>query len=286
MLSLPVGMGSSIASFFFGGGGQIGGGGQAPQMYRQKKIATYMRERAKRASASKTCIVSGLKIHLHTYNQCSSLLFLTIWHGAIYDGIMIKHYSLRKIYEYASELRKFLHFHILKLLFRSIFCWYLWYFVSEIFSGLKLHLHIIYNKCSFLLNITHGMALIYKRQYTDKTLTLWKSMNMRASGASELRIFCHFYIIKVLFLSIRMGIEEQPITNKHFKAYFKNAYAWYLSGAKYFYTIMCDIGKLKKYVCMIFLCPPPPPPPVATPLRNCEALNDNCWCFSIECMEH
>ena len=30
-------------------------------------------------------------------------------------------------------------------------------------------------------------------------------MYMRASGASELRQFWHFYIIKVLFLSIWMG---------------------------------------------------------------------------------
>ena len=32
--------------------------------------------------------------------------------------------NIEKIYEYASELGKFLHFHILKLLFPSIFCWY------------------------------------------------------------------------------------------------------------------------------------------------------------------
>ena len=43
---------------------------------------------------------------------------------------------------------------------------------------------------------------MYKRQYTDQTLTLWKSIYMRAS---ELRKFWHFYIIKVLFLSIWMG---------------------------------------------------------------------------------
>ena len=45
---------------------------------------------------------------------------------------------------------------------------------------------------------------MYKRQYTDKTLTLWKIFvyNMRAS---ELRKCWHFYIIKVLFLSIWMG---------------------------------------------------------------------------------
>ena len=43
---------------------------------------------------------------------------------------------------------------------------------------------------------------IYKRQYTDKTLTLRTCMCMRASVASELRKFWHFYILKLLFLSI------------------------------------------------------------------------------------
>ena len=42
----------------------------------------------------------------------------------------------------------------------------------------------------------------HKRQYTDKTLKWRKSMYMRASGASELRQFSHFYILKLLFLSI------------------------------------------------------------------------------------
>ena len=52
--------------------------------------------------------------------------------------------------------------------------------------------------------ITHGMdyGAIYKRQYTDKTLTLRKFMCMRASEASELRKCRYFYIIKLLFLSI------------------------------------------------------------------------------------
>ena len=43
---------------------------------------------------------------------------------------------------------------------------------------------------------------IYKQQYTDKTLTLRKCMCMRASGASELRKWRYFYILKLLFLSI------------------------------------------------------------------------------------
>ena len=42
--------------------------------------------------------------------------------------------------------------------------------------------------------ITYGMALY--RQYVDKTLKLRKSMYMRASGASELRKFSHYYISK------------------------------------------------------------------------------------------
>ena len=58
-------MGSSVASFLVFGG----------LVYRHKKIVTYMRERA---IASKN-IVSGLKIYLHTYNQCSSLLLLMAW---------------------------------------------------------------------------------------------------------------------------------------------------------------------------------------------------------------
>ena len=43
-------------------------------MHRQKKIVTYMRERAPQKH-----IFSGLKIHLHTYNQCSSLLLFMAW---------------------------------------------------------------------------------------------------------------------------------------------------------------------------------------------------------------
>ena len=44
---------------------------------------------------------------------------------------------------------------------------------------------------------------LYKQQYTDKTLNIEKkSMYMRASGAIELRKFSHFYILKLLFLSI------------------------------------------------------------------------------------
>ena len=99
---------------------------------------------------------------------------------------------------YASELRKFSHFHILKLLFPSIFCWYFRYFVSETYSisGVNiLHTYTI-NAVSFYYSWYGAM---YKRQYTDKTLTLRKCMCMRAS---ELRKCWYFYILKLLFLSI------------------------------------------------------------------------------------
>ena len=56
--------------------------------------------------------------------------------------------------------------------------------------------------------ITHGMVLYYKRQYTDKTLTLRKCMCMRASEASELRKFRYFYILKLLFLSIFWSVHQ------------------------------------------------------------------------------
>ena len=39
----------------------------------------------------------------------------------------------------ASELRKYLNFHILKLLFLSIFCWYFRYFVVTNYMFVRLH---------------------------------------------------------------------------------------------------------------------------------------------------
>ena len=83
----------------------------------------------------------------------------------------------------ASELRKFWHFYILKLLFLSIFCRYSRYFVGT--NDMRVGLHVLTN------------FLIYRQ-----TLTLSKCMCMRASGASELRQFWHFYILNLLLLSI------------------------------------------------------------------------------------
>ena len=59
-------------------------------------------------------------------------------------------------------------------------------YLRNTFSGLKVHLHI--NAVGYYLRY----GVVYKRQYTDKSLTLRKSMYMRANGASELRIFFAF----------------------------------------------------------------------------------------------
>ena len=75
---------------------------------------------------------------------------------------------------------------------------------------------------------------IYKRQYTDKHVTLSKCMCMRASGASELRKFWHFHILKLLFLSI---------------------FCWYIENKSWFNFIWGGGASALQ-------APPPPPPPV------------------------
>ena len=119
----------------------------------------------------------------------------------------------------ASDLRKFSHFHILKLLQYSfnILLVYLWYFVSEtyIFRSEITFCIIIYYTINVVSFYYLWNGTMYKRQYTDKTLTLWKFMYMRASGASELRKFWHFYIIKMIFLSIWMGRNNHLQIKKH-----------------------------------------------------------------------
>ena len=71
---------------------------------------------------------------------------------------------------------------------------------------------------------------------------------MRASGASELRKFWHFYIIKVLFLSIWMGRNNHLQINilKHTSRMHTHDFC----GEQSIYTraILAN----KKYVCMIF----------------------------------
>ena len=153
----------------------------------------------------------------------------------------------------ASELGKFSHFHILKLLFPSIFCWYFWLYLRNTFSGLKVHLHIhTINSVGYYL----WYGVVYKRQYTDKTTTLRKSMYMRANGASELRKCSHFYIsLKLLFLSIFcwyfryfVGTNDMLVglhVATNFEMYRQNSEKALLAGG--------GGGGLPP-------CPPPPPP--------------------------
>ena len=165
---------SSVASYLVLGGG----GGQDPQMYRQKKV-TYMRERAPQKH-----IFSGLKIHLHTYNQCSSRLLLIAWpYIKQYDykaPTLIFFFFYQWICERAerASLEKFRISH-------SENC-YFWYFDSEtyMFSCLKLHLHTYYtiNAVSFYY---FWYGAMYKQHYTDNTLTSWISMYIYASERNE-----------------------------------------------------------------------------------------------------
>ena len=64
-----------------------------------------------------------------------------------------------------------------------------------VFSGLKIHLHTYIQSMQWSGAINHST-------YTDKTLANSKKfMNMRASGASELKQFSHLLCLKLLFPS-------------------------------------------------------------------------------------
>ena len=66
-------------------------------------------------------------------------------------------------------------------------------------------------QCSFLLLL---MVWSYnKRQYTDKHVTLSKCMCMRASGASELRKFWNFHILKLFLYIFCWYIENKSWFN-------------------------------------------------------------------------
>ena len=94
----------------------------------------------------------------------------------------------------SSELRKFSHFHILKLLFPSTFCWYIVKIYFKVSNYICIFLHRYIQSMQFPF-ITYGMAQWYKRQYTDKTLRLRESIYM---WASELRNFLYSNL-KLLF---------------------------------------------------------------------------------------
>ena len=128
----------------------------------------------------------------------------------------------------ASELRKFWHFYILKLLFLSIFCRYSRYFVGT--NDMLVGLHVPTN------------FLIYRQ-----TVTLSKCMCMRASGASELRKFWHFLICYFFqyfvgtsdTLSVQMTCLSAHMYRQISKCTDKNPKKHYWGGS----------------------CPPCPPPP-------------------------
>ena len=71
---------------------------------------------------------SGLKLHLHTYSTTNAVSFYYLcMYGAIYTIYRQNTNIEKNMYmraSGASELRKISHFHILKLLFLSIFSWY------------------------------------------------------------------------------------------------------------------------------------------------------------------
>ena len=152
----------------------------------------------------------------------------------------------------ASELRKFWHFYILKLLFLSIFCRYSRYFVGT--NDMLVGLHVPTN------------FLIYRQ-----TVTLSKCMCMRASRASELRKFWHFYILNLLFLSIFcryiryfVGTNDMLVGSHvptNFQMYRQKSEKALLGGGG---------GS----------CPPAPPPPLATLMGwargGCQWVPDIC----------
>ena len=118
---------SSNQLFGIGGGGG-GGGARPPNVQTGKKKSTVwicVSERLRNIYIFRSHSTS-----VYIYNQCSSLLLLVVWQYK--QQHTNKNTNIEKIYVYmrASELRKFWHFYILKLLFPSIFCWYFRYFVS------------------------------------------------------------------------------------------------------------------------------------------------------------
>ena len=134
-----------------------------------------------------------LKLHLHICNKCS---FFITYGMALYKPTVHQQTPTcanQCICERAgvSELRRFWHFYIIKVLFLSIFCWH---FVGTNDMLVGLHVYRQISKC------------------TDKTLK-----NHYGGGGG----FPLPHLATLVGMGVRMGIVEQPFTNKHFKAYFK-----------------------------------------------------------------
>ena len=122
------------------------------------------------------------------------LLLLVVW--PYKRQYTYKTLTLRKIYECASELRTFSHFHILKLhaisfnilLLLQIIC-----LRKHIYFQVPKYFCMLYNECSSLYYLWYG-AIKFKRQYTDTT--------------SELRKLSHFYILSCYFLQYFVGVSD------------------------------------------------------------------------------
>ena len=127
---------------------------------------------------------SGLKIHLHTYNQSMFPFIKYMGNDNIWQNTNVNRENHKRAWNFFRPR------------FPSIFCWYIWYFISETYNVYMFRTQIaLYNQCSSLLLL---MVWRYnKRKYTTKH---WHWENW-ASGASELTKFSHFYILKLLFLS-------------------------------------------------------------------------------------
>ena len=146
---------SSVAIFLVWGGG--GGSARPPNVPTKIIYVLIFRERAPQKH-----IFSGLKIHLHTMsytiNAVSSFNYL--WYGAIYTTLYWQDTKSKRnvwICERAerASLNFVWHFHNLKLLFPSSFCWYFRYFLSEtfIFRSQITPAYIIHNQCTFLISL-------------------------------------------------------------------------------------------------------------------------------------
>ena len=86
-------------------------------------------------------VLGGGQDNQNVPTKCTQLLYCTLPQKHIFSGLKI--HLPTSMNMRASELRNCSHFHMLKLLFSSIFCWYFRYFVSETFSLYHLYDTII-----------------------------------------------------------------------------------------------------------------------------------------------
>ena len=108
------------------------------------------------------------------------------------------HTQMNGLNDIVKMLRIIFAFAHSKTAIPSIFCWYFRYFVSRTYLYFQVSIYIcihVYKQCSSLLLL---MVWRYKRQYTNKTLTLRKVYEY----TSELRKCSHFYILNCYFLQL------------------------------------------------------------------------------------